>query len=127
MIDKNSNIVLNQGFYDAAMAMSEGQVSDWIHVDMYGDFKIYCMASTPETLESNQDIKDPYLNLVKNYDLTLQGPAMWKKAQEYNIDFHGDSALEEIYRNHCEAHDDSASTDNAASSAGTQDAAGEAQ
>ena len=93
IIDKNaSNIDAN--FLKTALALKEGEVSDWIKSDSFGYFKIKCDACTPETLESSEAISNPYETLVSKYDTTLQKPAIWEKANSLGIDFKGNDNLE---------------------------------
>lgn len=127
VIDKNAGSMFDQSFFDTAMSLSEGQTSDWVHSDALGWFKIYCDAATPETMESNEKIKDPYYSLVSNYDSSIIGPAMWEKAQEYKIDFHGNDAIEELYKSHCSVSDASSTAEPSAPATNAADQGGDAQ
>lgn len=93
VIDKNTSS-LDSAFQTAALALEEGEVSDWVRSDSFGYFKIMCTASTQETLEANNTDDDPYLSLVQNYDTTLENTAIWAKAQELGIDFKGNEEIE---------------------------------
>ncbi|MBR4444285.1 MAG: peptidylprolyl isomerase [Solobacterium sp.] len=93
IVDKNATS-LDSSFLEGALALKEGETSDWIRSDLFGYFKINCTASTPETLEANNTDSDPYVSLISGYDSTLEGKAVWAKIQELGIDFHGDADLE---------------------------------
>lgn len=93
IIDKNTTS-LDAKFLEASLALQEGETSDWVKSDNFGYFKIMCTAATQETLEANNSSSDPYVQLVQNYDTTLENVAIWAKAQELGVDFHGDSELE---------------------------------
>lgn len=49
-IDKNTTN-LDEDFLNAALLLNEGEISDWVYSENFGFFKLYCNASTPETLE----------------------------------------------------------------------------
>lgn len=49
-IDKNTSN-LDSDFLNAALLLNEGEISDWVYSENFGFFKLYCNASTPETLE----------------------------------------------------------------------------
>lgn len=85
---------LDIAFLQAALALNEGEVSDWVHSEDFGYFRIKCNAATPETLEALDTSADPYSDLVNSYDTTLTTLAMWEKMQEMGYDFHGDAELE---------------------------------
>lgn len=93
VIDKNTTS-LDSTFLSAALALNEGETSDWVKSSSFGYFKIYCDASTADTLESNGKVDSPYESLVSTYDTTLQNTAIWAKAQELGIDFNGNDDLE---------------------------------
>ena len=97
VIDKNTS-TLDSTFFEAAMALSEGQVSDWVKSAQFGYFKIKCTAATQETLEASSETEDPYLNLITGYDTTLANTALWEKGQEIGIDFKGNEELEKAVR-----------------------------
>lgn len=98
VIDKNTSS-LDSSFQTAALALKEGEVSDWVRSDSFGYFKIMCTASTAETLEANNTDDDPYLSLVQNYDTTLENTAIWAKAEELGMDFKGNDEIESAIKN----------------------------
>lgn len=93
IIDKNTSS-LDSAFLEAALALNEGAVSDWVRSDNFGYFRIMCTAATPETLEAENIESDPYMDLVSYYDTTLTNRAIWAKAEELGMDFKGDETLE---------------------------------
>lgn len=93
IIDTNTTS-LDSDFYNAAMALAEGEVSDWVRSDSFGYFRIECTAATAETLATSYTEEDPYLALVENYDTSLSTKALWAKIEELGIDFGGDTELE---------------------------------
>lgn len=93
VIDKNAT-TLDSAFLEAALALKEGETSDWVRSENFGYFRIMATAATPETLEANNPDEDPYLSLVESYDSTLQANAIWAKAQELGVDFKGNTELE---------------------------------
>ncbi len=97
VIDVNTS-TLDKTFQETALSLSEGEVSDWVKSDEFGYFKIMCNAATPETLESSENIADPYVSLVTTYDTTLLNSAIWEKAQTLGIDFKGNTDLENEVR-----------------------------
>ena len=94
VIDKNSSS-LDAAFLEAALALGEGEVSDWVHSENFGYFRIMCTAATPETLAANNVDDDPYLQLTSQYDTTLTYKALWQKAKELGYDFKGNDELEQ--------------------------------
>lgn len=101
VIDKNSGNALDSSFFDAAMALKEGGVSDWVYSSSFGYFKIYCEANSKDTIKNVKDLDDPYTNLVSMYDTSLSGEAMWDEAKKLNVDYHGNENIKAIYRSHC--------------------------
>ena len=98
VIDKNSSS-LDSAFLEAALALNEGEVSDWVHSDNFGYFRIMCTAATPEKLAADNAESDPYLQLTSQYDTTLSNQALWAKAQQVGFDFKGNTELEQQIRN----------------------------
>lgn len=98
VIDKNSSS-LDSAFLEAALALNEGEVSDWVHSDNFGYFRIMCTAATPEKLAADNAENDPYLQLTSQYDTTLSNQALWAKAQQVGFDFKGNTELEQQIRN----------------------------
>ena len=94
VIDRNSSS-LDSAFLEAALALEEGAVSDWVRSDNFGYFRIMCTAATPETLAANNADNDPYLQLTSQYDTTLANKALWAKAQQVGFDFKGNTELEQ--------------------------------
>ena len=97
VIDTNTTS-LDNAFFEASMALNEGEVSEWVHSTNFGYFKIMCNASTQETLEANYTEEDPYEALTTTYDTTLSSLAIWEKAEELGIDFKGDANLESLIK-----------------------------
>ncbi len=93
VIDKNASS-LDSSFLEAALALKEGEISDWVHSDNFGYFRIMCTAATPETLAADNADNDPYLQLTSQYDTTLTNKAIWAKAQQIGFDFKGNAKLE---------------------------------
>ena len=97
VIDKNTTS-LDAAFLEAALALEEGEVSQWIYSETFGYFKIKCTAATPETLAANNPDSDPYLELIGSYDTTLSSKAIWSKAEELGIDFKGNEKIEKALK-----------------------------
>lgn len=98
IIDANTT-TLDEAFLNAALALKEGETSDWVYSEQFGYFRIRCDAATQETLELLNPDTDPYMDLVQNYDSQLGNTALWKKAEEIGFDFKGDAELEKTIRN----------------------------
>lgn len=86
-MDVNTNFV--ESFKEAALALNEGEVSDWV-VSEYGYHLIKCDESTYETLSQDSD----FVSNVLTSDVSLKPEAVWAKAQELGVDFNGNSDLE---------------------------------
>ena len=86
-MDVNTNFV--ESFKEAALALEEGEVSDWV-VSEYGYHLIKCDESTYETLSQDSD----FVSNVLTSDVSLKPEAVWAKAQELGVDFNGNSDLE---------------------------------
>ena len=86
-MDVNTNFV--ESFKEAALALEEGEVSDWV-VSEYGYHLIKCDESTYETLSQDSD----FVSNVLNSDVSIKPKAVWAKAQELGVDFNGNSDLE---------------------------------
>lgn len=97
IIDKNASS-LDSSFLEGALALQEGEVSEWIRSESFGYFKIYCTAATPDTLAANNTDTDPYLDLIQNYDSSLENKAVWAKATELGMDFNGNADLEAMIK-----------------------------
>jgi len=98
VIDTNTT-TLDAAFQEAALALSEGEVSDWVHSDTFGYFKIRCDAATAESVEAAYTDSDPYDELTQNYDTVLRSTALWEKAEGLGMDFKGNTELEEAIKN----------------------------
>jgi len=116
VIDKNTSS-LDSTFLSTSLSLSEGETSGWVKSSSFGYFKIYCTASTPETLAANNSSTDPYVSLVQKYDTTLENVAIWEKAQSLGLDFHGNDDLETTIKTSLNITDDSttSSSDSTAS------------
>ena len=86
-MDVNTNFV--ESFKEAALALEEGEVSDWV-VSEYGYHLIKCDESTYETLSQDSD----FVSNVLTSDVSIKPNAVWAKAQELGVDFNGNSDLE---------------------------------
>ncbi|NLH63963.1 MAG: peptidylprolyl isomerase [Erysipelotrichaceae bacterium] len=116
VIDKNTSSV-DSTFLSATLALKEGETSGWVKSSSFGYFKIYCTASTPDTLAANNTSSDPYVSLVQKYDTTLENKAIWDKAQSLGIDFHGNDDLELTIKTSLAITDDDSSSSDAEASA----------
>ncbi len=97
-LDANTT-TLDSAFLEASLALSEGEVSDWVYSTNFGYFKIKCNASTHEgmvkayreqnSLTDDIEVEDAavYDDLLQNYDTTLTGKAIWEKAEELGLSF----------------------------------------
>ncbi len=100
-IDKNTTS-LDAAFQEAALALKEGETSDWVYSPAFGYFRIHCNASTPETstkvfyeqsqVEGVETEYDPdslaaYEDLLNRYDSTLMMKAVWAKGQDLGVTF----------------------------------------
>lgn len=97
-VDVNTT-TLDQSFLNGALALKEGEISDWIYSENFGYFRIQCNAATPESLEKvyreqnslTDEVEvaksDIYSSLTSSYDTTLENVALWEKGQEIGITF----------------------------------------
>jgi foldase protein PrsA len=115
VIDKNTTS-LDASFLSAALKLKEGETSGWVKSSSFGYFKIYCTASTPETLAANNTSSDPYVTLVQQYDTTLENVAIWEKAQSLGIDFHGNDDIEKTIKSGLSVTDDTENSTQASAS-----------
>ncbi len=100
LVDNNTNN-LDLDFLHAALALEEGQVSEWVHSTNFGWFRIKNNASTPETLEAFQkehgdenEKSHPYISVMNTY----VNKALYEKAEELGMDFHGNEELETLLK-----------------------------
>lgn len=93
VIDKNASN-LDSAFLEAALALQEGETTDWVKSSQFGYFKIMCTAATQPTLEATNTSTNPYVELVQSYDTTLENKAIYQKATELGIDYKGNTDLE---------------------------------
>ena len=75
-------------FLEAMLQLNEGEVSSWVTTE-FGKHLIKIDASTLETLKTDETF---YCGLY-SFDPTIQGTAIWKKAEELGIDFKGNDEL----------------------------------
>lgn len=75
-------------FLETALAMQEGQVSEWIQTT-YGWHIIQCDTTNIETLKADA----AFYTALSTYYPTLQPEAVWEKAQTMNLDFKGNDEL----------------------------------
>ncbi len=97
VIDTNTTN-LDTVFQETALALSEGETSDWVHSDTFGYFKIKCDAATQESVEAAYVDSDPYEELTQNYDTALRSTALWEKAEALGMDFKGNEDVEKAIR-----------------------------
>ena len=90
-IDVNTTS-LDTAFQDAALALDEGEVSDWVYSANFGYFRIRNNASSAESLAALQEESgtDPYQDLIYSYDMTVNSRALWERAQELGMTFNED-------------------------------------
>lgn len=87
-MDKNTSFVPE--FLEAALALNEGEVSQWVKTT-YGYHLIKVDSTSTDTLKTYDDF---YANLIK-FDNSIQVRAVWEKAKELNIDFNGNDELKQ--------------------------------
>lgn len=95
-IDINT-VNLDQMFFDQAMELNEGEISDWVYSEQFGFFRIKNDASTTASLEAlgeAEDASDPYEMLVQQNDTGISATALWEKAEELGLDFGDNKDLE---------------------------------
>ena len=90
---------LDQDFLNGALALAEGEISDWIYSPNFGYFKVQNNASTPEKLlalyreqnaipeETEITASEVYASLLGDYDTSLANRAIYEKAQELGMTF----------------------------------------
>ena len=90
-IDVNTTS-LDTAFQDAALALDEDEVSDWVYSANFGYFRIRNNASTAESLAALQEESgtDPYQDLIYSYDMMVNSQALWERAQELGLTFNED-------------------------------------
>ena len=86
-MDADSQLV--SPFLETALAMNEGEVSEWIQTT-YGWHIIKCDVSATETLKGY----DEFYDALATYYPNLQPKVVWEKAQEMNLDFKGNDELQ---------------------------------
>ena len=97
LIDTNTSN-LDSAFYEAAMALKEGETSAWILSDQFGWFLIRCDAATPESIAELYIDSNPYTELADNYDTELFSTAIWDKANKLGLNFNGNEELEKAVK-----------------------------
>ena len=97
-VDANTT-TLDTDFLNGALALEEGEISDWIYSSNFGYFRVQNNASTPEKLlalyrEQNAIPEDTeitaaevYASLLGDYDTTLANKALYEKAQTLGVTF----------------------------------------
>lgn len=85
-MDVNTSYV--EPFKEAALALNEGEVSDWV-VSEYGYHLIKCDESTFDTLSQDSE----FVSNVLSSDITIKTKAIWDKAEELGVDFNGNDEL----------------------------------
>ena len=86
-MDADSPLV--KPFLDAAMALNEGEVSEWVQSE-FGWHLIKCDVADTEKLKEF----DEFFMGLTGYYPTLQPEIVWAKAQEMGVDFMGNEELE---------------------------------
>ncbi|MBR0137849.1 MAG: peptidylprolyl isomerase, partial [Erysipelotrichaceae bacterium] len=84
-VDKDSSLVTD--FLNAALALEEGQISDWVYSSDYGYFLIKCDSTKVDDFKNETDFISAMLATKEN----LQAEIIWKTAQDL-----GFSATEEV-------------------------------
>ena len=91
---------LDTAFTEAALALKEGETSDWVYSENFGWFRIKNLASTKETIEKlqaeNTD-SDIFESLVQENDPTLYSNMIWESAEKIGFTF-TDEAMQERMR-----------------------------
>lgn len=82
--DKSTKFVTE--FLNAALALEEGQTSEWVKTD-YGYHLIKVDAATVETLLANEDIKNDIYNAIDVANPTLYYEAIWQLGQDLGVTF----------------------------------------
>lgn len=102
----NKVTTLDEDFLKAALALKEGEVSDWVHSANFGYFRIKNNASTYGSLvafekEQNQTEvldTDPILSLTNGYDVNLPTRALFDAAEKVGFDFGENTEIYEAIR-----------------------------
>lgn len=97
---------LDEAFLNAALALKEDEVSDWVKSDNFGYFKIKNNASTYDKLVSffeehktaDTAYDNPLVELANSYDTTLSNVALFDKAEQLGMDFKDQPELYEAIR-----------------------------
>ncbi len=102
VIDVNTTN-LDETFFNTSMDLDEGEVSEWVHSDQFGEFLILNNASTAESfeefyIESNTtddtttvDVTDAYIEFIQSYDTTLANKAIYEAAEVLGLSFSDES------------------------------------
>lgn len=101
----NMTDTLDSVFLETSLKLKEGEISDWVHSDQFGYFKIKNNASTIESLNEwlaakaeEGEMTNIYYQLANSYDYGIYGRAISEKANQIGFDFHGNTELEESFK-----------------------------
>lgn len=105
IIDKNTTD-LDDAFTEAALALEDGAVSDWVFSENFGYFRIKNTGSTaaafaePEktATEDESTPASPFQSLCDTWDAGVYDKMLWEKAEEYGVTFKDDATKNRIYR-----------------------------
>ena len=102
----NKVTTLDVAFLEGSLALKENEVSDWVHSDQFGYFKLKNNASTKESVKAwinanlaeGEEEKNVYYELANSFDPEIYSRAISEKAKELGIDYMGNTDLEEAFK-----------------------------
>ncbi|MBP3892214.1 MAG: peptidylprolyl isomerase [Solobacterium sp.] len=102
----NKVTTLDAAFLEGSLALKENEVSDWVHSDQFGYFKLKNNASTKESVKAwinanlaeGEEEKNVYYELANSFDPEIYSRAISEKAKELGIDYMGNTDLEEAFK-----------------------------
>ncbi len=127
-IDANTTS-LDSAFLEAALALDEGEVSDWVYSSSYGWFRIKNNASTADSLAAwtTSDGTNVYYSLVTSYDTSIAAEAIWQRAESLGMDFKDNPELENQLRTYLGLETTDTGTDSSAESTADASASASAE